>query len=59
MIDVIQLTDTIEVAHIGPSLDKGRLPAVMYFSISGEDSIGLDPFNQPALFLAENGIRVF
>lgn len=59
MIDVIQLTDTIEVAHIGPPLEKGRLPAVMYFSISGEDSLGLDPFNQPALFLAEKGVRVF
>lgn len=59
MIDVIQLNHSIEVAHIGPSLEKGRLPAVMYFSISGEDSLGLDPFNQPALFLAEKGVRVF
>lgn len=59
MIDVIQLTDHIEVAHIGPSLEKGRLPAVFYFSISGQDSLGLDPFNQPAIFLAEKGLRVF
>lgn len=59
MIDVIQLTNSIEVSHIGPSLEKGRLPAVFYFSISGQDSLGLDPFNQPALFLAEKGIRVF
>lgn len=59
MIDVIQLTDAIEVAHIGPPLEKGRLPAVIYFSISGEDSLGLDPFNQPAVFLAEQGLRVF
>lgn len=59
MIEIIQLSDSIEVAHIGPPLEKGRLPAVLYFAISGEESLGIDPYNQPALFLSELGVRVF
>ena len=59
MIEVIQLNHNIEVNHIGPPLTDGRKGAVFYFSISGEDSLGLDPFNQPAVFLAQLGVRVF
>ncbi|MBS0629681.1 MAG: hypothetical protein JSS30_05590 [Verrucomicrobia bacterium] len=59
MIEIIQLTNSIEVAHIGPPLSEGRKAAAFYFSISGEDSLGLDPFNQPAVFLSNKGVRVF
>jgi dienelactone hydrolase len=57
--DVLQLSSDVEVLHIGPSLEKGRLPSVIYFALSGQESLELDPYNQPALYLAENGIRVF
>lgn len=57
--DVLQLSQDIEVAHIGPSLEKGRLPTVIYFSLSGQESLELDPYNQPAVYLAGKGIHVF
>jgi len=57
--DLLSLTAEMDIAHIGPSLDQGRLPAVIYFALSAEESLGLDPYNQPALFLASKGIRVF
>ncbi len=44
---------------IGPPLDQGPLPAVFYFALSAEDSLELDPFNQPALHLLPFNIRVF
>ena len=45
--------------YLGPPLSSGPLPAVFYFSLSAEESLSLDPFNQPALRLAELGVRVF
>lgn len=59
MIEWITLTPDLHVAHIGPSLDLGPLPTVLYFALSAQESLALDPFNQPALFLANKGIRVF
>lgn len=47
------------IHFIGPSLDLGPLPSIFYFSLSAEESLTLDPFNQPAVRLAELGIRVF
>jgi predicted esterase len=43
----------------GPELSEGCLPALFYFSISGEESLTLDPFNQPVAFLANENLRVF
>ncbi|NGX59010.1 MAG: hypothetical protein KR126chlam3_00154 [Chlamydiae bacterium] len=57
--NVLQLSSDIEVAHIGPSLEKGRLPSVFYFALSAQESLELEPFNQPAKYLAKQGIRVF
>lgn len=45
--------------YTGPSLDKGPLPTVFYFSLSGEDSLCKDPFNQPVQFLSEYPLRIF
>lgn len=45
--------------HSGPSLDKGPMPAVFYFALSGEDSLCLDPFNQVVQFLSPYPVRVF
>lgn len=57
--EVIQLSPEIDLGHIGPPLESGRLPSVFYFALSAEESLNLDPYNQPALYLAEKGIRVF
>lgn len=47
------------IYYLGPSHAAGPLPAVFYFSLSGEESLSLDPFNQPAIRLSELGVRVF
>lgn len=57
--DLLQLAPDLEVSHIGPPLEEGRLPSVFYFALSARESLELDPYNQPAVFLAEKGIRVF
>ena len=45
--------------YLGPSLDKGPLPAVFYFALSAEDTLYVDPFNQPALALLPFNCRIF
>jgi esterase FrsA len=44
---------------IGPSLDKGPLPALFYFALSAEDSLQRDPYNQPVQFLQGLPLRIF
>lgn len=46
------------IASSEPSI-QGPLPAFFYFALSGENSITLDPFNQPVQFLKPYPIRVF
>lgn len=58
-IDVIQAPGLPRIYHRGPNLNKGPLPSVFYFSLSGEESLGLDPYNQPAIYLSSKGVRVF
>lgn len=43
----------------GAPLEEGKLPAFFYFALSGDESLQLDPFNQPAAFLDSYPIRVF
>jgi len=57
--DVLQLTPEIEVAHLGPSFDKRHLPAVIYFALSAQDSLELNPYNLPAVYLAQHEMRIF
>ncbi|MBS0626132.1 MAG: prolyl oligopeptidase family serine peptidase [Verrucomicrobia bacterium] len=49
----------VTLYHTGPALDHGPLPSVFYFSLSGPDSLTLDPFNQPIQFLSGKMIRAF
>lgn len=49
----------ISFSFIGPSFDKGLLPAVFYFALSSENSLCQDPYNQPVQYLAQFPIRVF
>lgn len=58
-IDVIDIPNLQKVYHRGPPLSNGPLPSVFYFSLSGHESLDLDPFNQPAVILSGQGIRVF
>ena len=43
----------------GPALEKGPLPAFFYFALSGNESLELDPFNQPITFLKDYEVRCF
>lgn len=49
----------LEVKFLGPPLDAGPLPTVFYFALSANDSLFTDPYNQPAVFLSQQGVRVF
>lgn len=55
----LSVTPEIVLYHKGPNLDLGPLPAVFYFALSGQDSLCLDPYNQPIEYLAGQMIRTF
>jgi pimeloyl-ACP methyl ester carboxylesterase len=44
---------------VGPPLEAGPLPAVFYFSLSGEESLCMAPVNTPVRHLANHRLRVF
>lgn len=48
-----------EIAVVGPDLKKGPLPAFFYFSLSAQESLSLDPYNQPVTPLAKLPIRIY
>lgn len=56
---LIEILPGIEIAHVGPPLSQGPLPALFYFSLSARDSLCLDPFNQPVAYLSSLPIRIF
>ena len=53
------LSDGTTLYYTGPSLDEGPLPAFWYFSLAGDESLCLDPFNQVVAFLQGEGVRCF
>jgi hypothetical protein len=53
------VAENLHVAYIGPKLEAGPLPALFYFSLSAEDSLLLDPFNQPVTYLSQLPMRIF
>lgn len=57
--ELLQLSEDLEIGHIGPSLEEGRLASVFYFALSAKESLTLDPYNQPAVYLADKNIRIF
>lgn len=55
----ILYTNNLPTYIQGPDISKGPLPAFFYFALSGEESLHLDPFNQPVVFLKDSSIRCF
>jgi esterase FrsA len=56
------LTPSLSLSYVGPSLDKGPLPALFYFALSAEDSLTLAPFNTPITLLTpylHEHLRIF
>jgi esterase FrsA len=48
-----------ESYYLGPDIDKGPLPTLFYFGLSAEESLQVDPYNQPASFLNQFRFRIF
>lgn len=57
--NALNVAPDVTLYHTGPALDHGPLPSLFYFSLSGPDSLCLDPFNQPVQFLHGEMVRVF
>ncbi len=48
-----------KVSYVGPDIAEGPLPSFFYFALSEEESLLIDPYNQPAQFLMEKPMRTF
>ncbi len=59
----LTLEKGLTLSYVGKDLEEGALPALFYFALSNEESLGLDPFNQPVAFLANHAmnypVRIF
>src|SRR5690242_8992506 len=55
----LKIAPHLELYHVGPSLDLGAMPTLFYFSLSGPDSLCLDPYCQIVSFLSAKPIRIF
>lgn len=42
--------EDLDIRYLGPTLDQGTLPTLLYFALSAKSSLEEDPFNQPAQF---------
>ncbi len=51
--------NNLDIEYLGPPIDEGEAPTVIYFSLCAKESLSLDPFNQPAKFLKNKNFRVF
>lgn len=57
--DVLTTPNHLHIYHRGPPLSEGPLPSFFYFALTGEESLGLDPYNQPVEHLVGEKIRIF
>ncbi len=48
-----------QIYYSGPAAEEGVMPAVIYFALSAEMSLRVDPFNQPVVEWNKSGLRVF
>jgi hypothetical protein len=47
------------VSYLGPPIETGPLPALFYLALSVEETLQVDPFNQPAVYLSSLPMRIF
>ena len=59
LIKSVDLYSNTSLRFIGPSLDFGPLPALFYFALSAQESLGVDPYNQPVVYLSSLAMRIF
>ncbi|MDR3624682.1 MAG: hypothetical protein P4L16_06040 [Chlamydiales bacterium] len=46
-------------SYTGPDLSLGPLPALFYFALSADVSLGVDPYNQLVQFSQKSDLRIF
>ncbi len=56
---LITTPEGIQVYHRGAPPERGALPALFYLALSGEESLCLDPFNQPVQSLVDEQLRIY
>lgn len=58
-IKTFEIYPGIELSFIGPDFSAGPLPAVFYLALSAQESLSVDPYNQPAVYLSGLPLRIF
>lgn len=54
-----QISHHPSVLYVGPDISIGPLPALIYFALSAEETLSLDPYSQPVKILHGKPIRIF
>lgn len=49
----------VTIYHRGPALFLGPLPSIFYFTLTGQDSLATDPYNQPITAVGNELVRAF
>lgn len=61
-VQTLTLEEGAAVSYLGKKIHpehRDPLPALFYFALSGDESLSLDPYNQPAAFLKNHSMRIF
>jgi len=58
-LNTYDLFQPCQALFLGPSIDRGPKPCILYFSLSARESLSLDPYNQPARCVASGDCRIF
>ncbi len=58
-IKTLQLASDCTLLYVGKDKKAGPLPALFYFALSAEDSLGKDPYNQLVSHLSFLPLRIF
>lgn len=56
---VLKDSNQTTIHYLGPDPEVGPLPAFIYFALSGEESLGLHPYNQPPKIMNCSNLRIF
>ena len=59
LISHLKTSEGLLFSLLGPSLDKGSLPALFYFALSAHESFSIDPYNQIVKHLNTDRLRIF
>ncbi len=54
-----EIGSPLSLYYVGPDLEEGPLPSYLYLALSAEESLLVDPFNQPVAALQRSKCRVF